>query len=55
MLVLCEAAHLCMVSRGVEKHASSTVTLAGRGVLASGARERRELVRRLAALEAAVV
>ena len=51
VLVLCEAAHLCMVSRGVEKHASSTVTLAGRGVLASGARERRELVRRLAALE----
>ena len=52
VLVLCEAAHLCMVSRGVEKHASSTVTLAGRGVLASGAGARRELVRRLAGLEA---
>ena len=52
VLVVCEAAHLCMVSRGVEKHASSTVTLAGRGVLASGAGARRELLRRLAALEA---
>jgi len=52
VLVLCEAAHLCMVSRGVEKHASSTVTLAGRGVLAAGAGARRALVRRLAALEA---
>ena len=52
VLVLCEAAHLCMVSRGVEKHASSTVTLAGRGVVAAGAGVRRALVRRLAALEA---
>lgn len=52
VLVLCEAAHLCMVSRGVEKHASSTVTLAGRGVMASDARTRRDLVRKLSSLEA---
>ena len=31
VLVVCDAAHLCMVSRGVEKAASSTVTLAARG------------------------
>lgn len=36
VLVVCDAAHLCMVSRGVEKAASSTVTLAARGVVSAG-------------------
>ena len=30
-LVACEASHMCMVARGVEKHASSTITTAARG------------------------
>ena len=33
-VVTCEAAHMCMVARGVEKHASSTITLASRGLAA---------------------
>ena len=33
-IVTCEAAHMCMVARGVEKHASSTITLASRGLAA---------------------
>lgn len=33
-IVTCEAAHMCMVARGVEKHASSTITLASRGFAA---------------------
>ena len=41
VLVVCDAAHLCMVSRGVEKAASSTVTLAARGGAAGGASARR--------------
>ena len=36
-LVMCQAAHMCMVARGVEKHASSTITLATRGVAAEDA------------------
>lgn len=36
-IVTCEAAHMCMVARGVEKHASSTITLASRGVAATDA------------------
>ncbi len=34
-IVTCEAAHMCMVARGVEKHASSTITLASRGLAAA--------------------
>lgn len=34
-LVLCRAKHMCMVARGVEKHASSTVTIAACGLFES--------------------
>ena len=30
-LVMCDSAHMCMVARGVEKHASATMTTASRG------------------------
>lgn len=43
-IVTCEAAHMCMVARGVEKHASSTITLASRGVAATDADLRRRLL-----------
>lgn len=46
ILVVADAAHMCMVSRGVEKHASSTVTLAARGCLAGGAAARRDALAR---------
>jgi GTP cyclohydrolase I len=32
LMVVCDSAHMCMVARGVEKHASSSVTSAARGV-----------------------
>ena len=44
VLVLAEAVHLCMVARGVEKHASSTCTVAVRGSLAADSAVRRELM-----------
>lgn len=31
VLVVCDAVHMCMVARGVEQHASSTLTVAARG------------------------
>lgn len=31
VLVVVESAHMCMVARGVEKHASTTLTTAARG------------------------
>ena len=31
LVVVCDSAHMCMVARGVEKHASSTMTIARRG------------------------
>mmetsp|Transcript_36718 Transcript_36718/g.92802 ORF Transcript_36718/g.92802 Transcript_36718/m.92802 type:complete len:515 (+) Transcript_36718:156-1700(+) len=37
LLVVCDAAHMCMVARGVEKAASGTTTYAVRGLLASDA------------------
>lgn len=33
-MVVCDACHMCMVSRGVENHAGRTTTLAVRGVFA---------------------
>jgi GTP cyclohydrolase I len=50
-LVVVEAAHMCMVARGVEQHGSATVTVGARGGLAEGGggRARRELLARLAA------
>jgi GTP cyclohydrolase I len=37
VLVVCDAAHMCMVARGVEKHATSTMTTACRGGLQNDA------------------
>ena len=33
LLLVCKAAHMCMVARGVEQHASTTVTCASYGEL----------------------
>lgn len=46
-VVTCEAAHMCMVARGVEKHASSTITLASRGLAAEDPGLRGKLLRQL--------
>ena len=43
--VVVEAAHLCMMMRGVEKQASKTITSALRGVFRSDARTRDEFLR----------
>jgi GTP cyclohydrolase I len=40
VLVVAESAHMCMVARGVEKHASTTLTTAARGVWAGDAAAR---------------
>jgi GTP cyclohydrolase I len=56
VLVLCEATHMCMVARGVEKHASSTVTTAARGGAQHSAALRSQMLLRLtssAAMQAA--
>ena len=50
VMVVCEAAHMCMVARGVEKHASSTITLATRGQAATDPALRRELLLQLTRL-----
>ena len=34
VLVVADSAHMCMVARGVEKHASTTLTTASRGAWA---------------------
>ncbi|KAK9842302.1 hypothetical protein WJX81_005403 [Elliptochloris bilobata] len=44
-LVVCEAVHMCMVARGVEKHASSTVTCAARGACKADGELRTELLK----------
>ena len=46
VLVVVESAHMCMVARGVEKHASTTLTTAARGAWAE------DTTARAAALEA---
>lgn len=46
VLVVVESAHMCMVARGVEKHASTTLTTAARGAWAE------DVAARAAALEA---
>ena len=46
VLVVVESAHMCMVARGVEKHASTTLTTAARGAWAD------DTAARAAALEA---
>ena len=43
--VVVEAAHLCMMMRGVEKQASKTITSALRGIFRSDARTRDEFLR----------
>lgn len=43
-LVVVEGLHMCMVARGVEKHASSTTTVAARGSLAVNGASRSELL-----------
>ncbi len=37
VLVVVDSAHMCMVARGVEKHASTTLTTASRGLWAGDA------------------
>jgi len=37
VIVLCESAHMCMVARGVEEHASATLTTGARGLFAENA------------------
>ena len=49
-VVTCEAAHMCMVARGVEKHASSTITLATRGLTAKDPSLRAKLLLQLTTL-----
>lgn len=44
-LVVCEAVHMCMVARGVEKHASSTVTCAARGACKANGELRTDLLK----------
>ena len=44
VLVVVEARHLCMVARGVEKHAAGTTTIACRGTLVGDSATRAELM-----------
>ena len=46
-LVACEASHMCMVARGVEKHASSTITTAARGAYLQRTALRSQMLQRL--------
>ncbi|EFJ46172.1 hypothetical protein VOLCADRAFT_62867 [Volvox carteri f. nagariensis] len=45
VMVVCDAAHMCMVARGVENHSGSTTTFAVRGVFARRPELRRAVLR----------
>ncbi len=45
VMVVCDAAHMCMVARGVENHSGSTTTFAVRGAFAEQAGLRRQVLR----------
>ncbi|GLC35363.1 hypothetical protein PLESTF_001212500 [Pleodorina starrii] len=45
VMVVCDAAHMCMVARGVENHSGSTTTFAVRGAFASRPELRRAVLR----------
>lgn len=45
VMVVCDAAHMCMVARGVENHSGSTTSFAVRGAFAERAELRREVLR----------
>ncbi len=47
LLVVCQAAHMCMVARGVQQPASTTVTLSARGSLEQPSLLRSQLLARL--------
>lgn len=49
VLVLCKASHMCMVARGVEQHASSTITVAAYGIFELDHVLRSQVVHRLRA------
>jgi GTP cyclohydrolase IA len=40
VVLFCSAAHMCMVARGVERHAAETLTTAARGDLEADAERR---------------
>lgn len=50
VLVLCESAHMCMVARGVEEHASTTLTTAVRGEWIENSKDRSHALHILLAL-----
>ncbi|GIL42212.1 hypothetical protein Vafri_267 [Volvox africanus] len=45
VMVVCDAAHMCMVARGVENHSGSTTTFAVRGVFTTQPELRRAVLR----------
>lgn len=47
VMLLCQASHMCMVARGVEQHASSTVTVASYGIFESDHLLRRQAIHQL--------
>lgn len=47
VLLLCKASHMCMVARGVEQHASSTVTVAAYGIFESDNVLRQQVLQQL--------
>jgi GTP cyclohydrolase I len=47
LMVVCQSAHMCMVARGVEEHASSTTTTAARGAWTADATARQHVLQML--------